>query len=1077
MLKSLFLFFAVSFAVRLPVAFTSGIQAQKQDQIQGLAEADRLDSEIKKLREKGRYKDALPLAKRALGIRERLAGPEHPDTARSLYNLGVLLFLMGELADARPHYERALAIFKTVYGWEHHYTASCLHQLGALLESMGEPAKAQTYFKRALAVFEKTLGEHPHTASSLNNLGALLKSMGEPVEAREHFERALAIFKTVYGSEHPDTARSLNNLGTLLESMGVLAEAQAYYKRALVIFEETLGAEHPDTASCLNNLGTVLFSMGKPNDAKRYFERVLKIDKRIFDNHPKTAKSLDNLGSVLQAMGRYKQAKAYLLQALQIREEVLGTDHPDTANSLNNLGGWYKDMGELQEARIYFERAWKIWEKTYGPEHPKTATALSNIAFVIEATGDMDGAIEFKKRALDAQDRSMIATFNAGSEKEKLLFQQALADQTHATVSFHIRSAPNDRLAARLALNTILRRKGRVLDVTSEELRLSRIASTPEEKALFEKFTDLREKRAYILLRSPRGFGPQERLARLDELEKEINLVERELSLRRVIREASPLLTIESVQKKIHTDTALVEFLVYRPFDAKAKKKDRWDRPRYVASVLRRSGDPQWVELGEAEAIESATDAFRNALVGQGTDLFQSARELDSLTMAKVRPLLNGIKRLIISPDGQFNLVPFAGLVDEKEQFLIESYGLSYVTSGRDLLRLATAAPARQAPLVVGGPCFDALPQSSRGEATRSVDLKDLRFGPLEGAREEALEIGRILGLPEERVLTGKAATETAVKQAVGPWILHLATHGFFLEDLPSPFPESSIRQPQLRVPLDEPLLRSGLALTGFNRYQEAEGADDGVFTALEVAQLDLWGTEVVTLSACDTGLGDVHTGEGVLGLRRALVLAGSRTQVMSLWQVADEPTRQLMTSWYRQLQQGVPRAEAMRRIQLAALRGAQLPEIDQPLISSRRSPQSGRDPDCQALETSPTNLRGGGVRVTKPGTEPDARLAGTRHPYFWASFIVSGESGPLPNYPSTVDRGKQKRTEVSDHPSTLWSQRHSAFLLTGSKPSAMVSLPPRNKVTSRRLRSLDAAEIVILQSDLSKGGSILYKN
>jgi CHAT domain-containing protein len=232
--------------------------------------------------------------------------------------------------------------------------------------------------------------------------------------------------------------------------------------------------------------------------------------------------------------------------------------------------------------------------------------------------------------------------------------------------------------------------------------------------------------------------------------------------------------------------------------------------------------------------------------------------------------------------------------------------------------------------------------------------------------------IGQILGLPADRILTKEAATEGAVKAVKGPRILHLATHGFFLPDLPAaPVPDVlAPRPPETGGHLEDPLLRSGLALSGFNRRQEAKDANDGVLTALEVAGLDLWGTEVVALSACETGVGEVRVGEGVFGLRRALVLAGAQSQLMTLWQVADEPTKELMVSWYSQLQRGVGRAEALHRAKIAALRG-------------------------EALPVTNTQLRGVKVDDT-PEQAADPGLAGTRHPYYWASFILSDATGPI---------------------------------------------------------------------------------
>jgi len=297
--------------------------------------------------------------------------------------------------------------------------------------------------------------------------------------------------------------------------------------------------------------------------------------------------------------------------------------------------------------------------------------------------------------------------------------------------------------------------------------------------------------------------------------------------------------------------------------------------------------------------------------------------------MAPVRKLLGETRWVFLSPDGALNLVPFAALVDEGGRYLVESYAFTYLTSGRDLLRLRAETPApRDKVTVVAAPDFDAGgPAAKAGDdktnAERGVvsrDLSGLRFPALPGTEAEARTVQKTLG--SARVLVGEEATEHAIKALHGPSVLHIATHGFFLPDQPHPAlsaPSGLSFGERPAPPAGEDLLlRSGLALVGANLRQS--GADDGVLTAMEMSGTDLYGTRLVVLSACQTGVGDVINGDGVYGLRRALVLAGARTQVMSLWRVDDDATQELMTAYYGRLQQGKGRSEAMRQVQLAML-------------------------------------------------------------------------------------------------------------------------------------------------------------
>jgi len=347
---------------------------------------------------------------------------------------------------------------------------------------------------------------------------------------------------------------------------------------------------------------------------------------------------------------------------------------------------------------------------------------------------------------------------------------------------------------------------------------------------------------------------------------------------------------------------------------------------------------------------------------------------VDERVMRPVRKLLGETRQIFISPDGALNLVPFAALVDENDRYLIENYSLSYLTSGRDLLRLQVGAESRQPPLVVADPAFGEMagedPSNAsygRGveeaQARRSGEMARMIFVPLRGTAEEANALGSML--PGVRVLTQAEATEAAVKRVSAPRVLHVATHGFFLPDWPRAVAASG-RGIKLgggntlaATRIENPLLRSGLALEGANRRRGANG-EDGILTALEVTGLDLWGTKLVVLSACETGVGEVRNGEGVYGLRRALVLAGSESQVMSLWQVSDDATRDLMVAYYKRLTANEGRSDALRQVQLEMLRG---------------------NKQLKGVE-------GRGLL----GVRSRAARGDHRHPFYWAAFIQSGD-------------------------------------------------------------------------------------
>jgi CHAT domain-containing protein len=238
--------------------------------------------------------------------------------------------------------------------------------------------------------------------------------------------------------------------------------------------------------------------------------------------------------------------------------------------------------------------------------------------------------------------------------------------------------------------------------------------------------------------------------------------------------------------------------------------------------------------------------------------------------------------------------------------------------------------PSQQPAVIVANPNYEIAnaspPIASTRSSQRSAELSQLQFGPLPGTATEAEAIHPLL--PDAVVLTESAATENAIKQVQAPAILHIATHGFFLENVAQPTIENGRGigiiasdtpiTPASIITVENPLLRSGLALAGFNKRDS--GYEDGVLTALEASQLNLFGTQLVVLSACETGLGDIANGEGVYGLRRAFAIAGAETQLISLWQVDDLSTQSLMVSYYENLTAGMGRSEALREAQLALI-------------------------------------------------------------------------------------------------------------------------------------------------------------
>src|SRR6266498_125567 len=466
-----------------------------------LAEADKLYNESIGLREKGQYGKAIPLAERALAIRQKTLGAEHPDTATVLNDLALLYCEKGDYAQAEPLYRRALAIRQKTLGAEHRGTAPVLNNLANLYRDKGDYAQAEPLLRRVLAISEETLGaEHPDTATVLNNLANLYRDKGDYAQAEPLYRRALAIRQNTLGAEHSLTANSLNSLASLYYAKGDYAQAEPLYRRALAISEKTLGAEHPLTATWLNNLANLYRDKGDYAQAEPLYRRALAIRQNTLGaEHSLTANSLNSLALLYYDKGDYAQAEPLYRRALAISEKTLGAEHPRTATVLNNLALLYYAKYDYAQAEPLYRRALAISEKTLGAAHPFTATLLNNQARLHEATGDISRAVALRLRAQAIEERNISVNLATGSERQKLAYLTTLAGSADYSVHLHARSAPDNSTARDLSLTAILQRKGRALDAMSDSIEALRRAASPQDRALFDRLKDIRSQQARLV--------------------------------------------------------------------------------------------------------------------------------------------------------------------------------------------------------------------------------------------------------------------------------------------------------------------------------------------------------------------------------------------------------------------------------------------------------------------------------------------------------------------------------------------------------------------------------------------------
>ena len=728
-------------------------------------------------------------------------------------------------------------------------------------------------------------------------------------------------------------ANQLNQQVIDLYGLGRYSEAMPLAEQVLAITEAQLGPDHPSTATSLNNLAELHRSMGRYGEAEPLYQRALAIkEAQLGPDHPSTATSLNNLAELYRSMGRYGEAEPLSRRALAINEAQLGPDHPSTANSLNNLAALYDSMGRYGEAEPLYRRALAIYEAQLGPDHPLTAISLNNLALLYWDQGQLQDTLTYMQRGLAVEETVLSRNLVGGSDANKRDYLATVAGSTDWAISLHLRDMPDSAEAAHLALTTLLQRKGRILDLFTN-LR-AQLADDPGAVTLLDDLSATNTQLANLTTNPPTDLSTEAYQAQLTALQEQSTTLEATLSRRSAEfadLTASP--SVEDIQTTLPQGTALVEFIRYWPFNPNAPASERFGTSRYAAYILAADGTIQGLDLGPAAAVDAAVQAFSTNLASPDTPLGQvkaAAQALNALVMAPVRAALGDTTTVFLSPDGALSLIPFEALVDESNQYLVETYQFRYLTSGRDLMRIADTAPSTNPAVLMGNPTYGqagvlVAQSDTDSNPTRAIDFENRLFPALPGTQVEVDLIAALL--PSPLVYTQTNATEAALKEQAQPSILHIATHGFFESN------ENTIN----------PLLQSGLILAGAAAGGQSGPDQDGILTALEVTAMNLRGTQLVVLSACQTGLGELSTGEGLYGLRRALVLAGAQSQVVSLWKVDDTATQEWMVDYYEKLRAGTNRDVALRETQLAFL----------------RSPESD-------------------------------------HPYYWAAFIGSGDWHPL---------------------------------------------------------------------------------
>ncbi|MHB8522881.1 MAG: tetratricopeptide repeat protein [Limisphaerales bacterium] len=972
-----------------------------------------------------RHLDAIPLLERALAITEKTFGAESAEAATVLASLGNTRDQAGQVEVAIACLKRSLAIREKILQPTSPEVAIALHNLGSVYARHGDYQQAMPLLERSVELLEKIYRPNDaqstfQLAGALNNLGTAELEGGNYDKGIAALQRSLAIAESAFGSASVNLASTLNSIAVACRGHGDFDRAQRFYERALRILEGAPAYKSRERVDTLNNLAQMLLDMGDEDAAFELFSQGMELaESQVGTNALPVAFSLNGLALINQRRANIPEALTLFERSLAILQNTLGPSHRDVAGVLNNISVLLEITGDTNGALRTLQRAFAIQEKVLPPVHPHIAATLNNLAAFSIRRGDLVEARNLFRKSVTITDAAMgrnnpdscarleslgIVEFLSGDASRGLSefvestrrWRRYLASQTifqqgpsASRIQEKVQSsrdwfqslcgvAPSrfSQAASFSGAEQLAFGKGVLEEVETVRARLTADGRV-QVQALREQADSTRTRLEAIAypegtawLRERMDWRNSER----DRLEHNLKGIEERIAAANelvalTIREGD--LSLAEIARSLPSSAVLVDLVQYRRTDFTAAD-NQWKEQHYAAYLtfpLTNAATNvvvERVDLGEAAPIDDAVASVIKRF--SATPAQYLARDLPAalqkLTHLAYEPLarhLTNVSHLIICPDGQLSRLPFE-LLPVGEKFLIEEKTVSYVTSGREIVRLAAnhtdSKPKSHSSksIVMGNPDFDFdLPGGNRSDALTqesgngarnpefevallgskatkalSRDYRGLEFLPLPGAEAEARSVAKLIG--NDCILRlGADAREAELKAAVSPRVLHLATHGFFLSD--QEFMETNTfgeygqprRLHHFKVGHDweNPLLRCGIALAGANHAMQITNAlaEDGLLTGLEASLLNLQGTELVILSACDSGTGEVKIGEGVMSLRRAFRIAGAETVLASHWSINDKATSQLMTEFMRRWQAGEPRAKAWREAQLQLLR------------------------------------------------------------------------------------------------------------------------------------------------------------
>jgi TPR repeat protein/CHAT domain-containing protein len=874
----------------------------------------------------GHLNEALPLFEKGYPLSLEVLGEKHPNTVLILNNLAMIHRYLGHLTEALPLSEKGYHLSSEVLGEKHPDTILRLNNLAVIYIDLGHLTEALPLSEKAYRLSFDVLGEkHPNTVMSLNTFAKIHRDLGHLTEALPLSEKGYHLSSEVLGEKHPDTILRLNNLAVIYIDLNHLTEALPLSEKAYRLSFEVLGENHPNTLLSLTNLALIHRELGDLKEALPLSEKGYHLSSEVLgEKHPDTILSLNNLAVIYIDLGHLTEALPLSEKAYRLSFEVLGENHPNTLLSLNNLAGIHRELGDLKEALPLFEKGYRLHKDVLGEKHSQTLLSLSNLAYTYLKQGKIDEAIKHYEKFVKG-----VETLRSGdlsAENRQALFKKWVPGYFMLSYLYAFRSRPQDafRLAEMSKARTLLESLAAKLAAqqsgltTAEQQQLqdydaslasltNRIAKALEDNRLYDRIRLETEKNQLVI--------------QLAQFERELRAKYPKYD------ELSEVQTIGAFEgaKYLPADAVLISYLVNEnevlaftlQYDGTLTAHDLGKIPNLKKDL---ETYRRLLSLGIQEQEQSAPSSHENRPfpLKKRPTIQSLSRQLGKQLLEPLSDIIKDKPHWIISPSGALALIPFETLrLEGENQPVIAQHQISYVQSlsvlkllqkrnmvynnlenrktllamGAPLYGNTGTAPNKGHPSTVDFKIADHLVRRG-GDYARAFRQLNLKWQKLDGAERELEQLKELFKETKPRIYKQADATEAKLQTLNQQGILAqyqylvFSAHGYLSPQVPA---------------------LSSIVLGQVNNPPKF----DGYVTAGEWPGYDLK-SDLMVLSACETGLGSVVGGEGVMGLPYAFYVAGNKNTILTLWSISDEVTVEFITSFFTKLKAGVEQIEAL---------------------------------------------------------------------------------------------------------------------------------------------------------------------